>query len=340
MFLRGLGHPALVLILVFLALPLVVPYFSLASSILAFGLFASAFDLLLGHVGLLSFGHAAFFGLGAYTAGVLAKMLDWPLPLCLLGAMLVAGLAGLLIGALSLRQRGVAFAMLTLAFAQMIFFAAHQLRDLTGGDDGLRGIPIRSLGVPGGWELRLDNSLSVYVLVAIVVWLALLALRQVLDSPFGHVLRAVRENEARARACGYDTQRVQLLAFVLSATFSGLAGALYAFTLYFVGLETLGWALSGYVALMAILGGSGTLFGPLVGAAAFVVLRDVASTITDSWQLYVGAAFVLCVLVFPRGIWGTLQDFVRQRRRAGPAGRAAPAPSPGTEAAPAGREVA
>ena len=336
---RVVGHPALVLAIAFVALPLVVPYYALASSILAFGLFASGFDLLLGHAGLLSFGHAAFFGLGAYTAALTAKLLNWPLPLCLVGGVLAAGLGGLVIGALSLRQRGVAFAMLTLAFAQMLFFVALKLNNLTGGDDGLRGIPIRSLGPPGGWEFRLDNSRSVYVFVAVVVWLALLALRRVLDSPFGHVLHAVRENEARARACGYDTQRVQLLAFVLSALFSGLAGGLYAFTLYFVALESLSWALSGYTALMAILGGSGTLFGPLVGAAAFVVLRDVVSTLTDAWQLFVGAAFVLCVLVFPRGIWGTLEDFLRRRRRTTPAAQVTTAPATSPASTPVGREV-
>ena len=333
---RALSRPMLVLAIAFLVLPLGVPYYALASSILTFGLFASGFDLLLGHTGLLSFGHAAFFGIGAYTAALAAKLLDWPLPLCLLGGVLAAALAGLLIGALSLRHRGVAFAMLTLAFAQLLFFVALQLRDVTGGDDGLRGIPIRSLGVPGRWELRLDNSQSVYIFVACVVWLALLALRRVLASPFGHVIHGIRENEERARACGYDTRRVQLLAFVLSAGFSGLAGTLYAFTLYFVALETLNWQLSGYVALMAILGGTGTLFGPLVGAGVFVVLRDVVSTVTDQWQLVVGAAFVLCVLIFPRGVWGTLQDWLRQRRPA-----RVPAPSPAAPAStPAGREVA
>jgi branched-chain amino acid transport system permease protein len=203
--------------------------------------------------------------------------------------------------------------MLTLAFGQMVFFAALQARDLTGGDDGLRGIPIRSIGLPGVWEFRLDNSLSVYIFVAVVVWLALLAMQRVLDSPFGHVVHAIRENEVRARACGYNTPRVQLLAFVLSALFSGAAGTLFTFTQYFVALETLHWALSGYVALMAILGGTGTLVGPLLGGAVFILLRDVISTITDAWQLFVGAAFVLCVLAFPRGIWGTLQERLGRR---------------------------
>jgi branched-chain amino acid transport system permease protein len=301
-------HRLLVLAAVFVVLPLVVPYHALASHMLVFGLFASAYDLLLGHTGLLSFGHAAFFGMGAYTAAMAAKYFDLPLLLCLLVGVVAAGLWGVIVGALSLRQRGVAFAMLTLAFGQMLFFTTLQARDLTGGDDGLRGIPIRSLGMPGVGELRLDNSLSVYIFVAVSVWLSLVALRRVLESPFGRVIRAIRENEERARACGYDTQQAQFVAFVLSALFSGMAGSLYTFTLYFVALETLHWALSGYVALMTILGGSGTLFGPLLGGAVFILLRDLVSALTDAWQLFVGAAFVLCVMVFPRGIWGTLQE--------------------------------
>jgi branched-chain amino acid transport system permease protein len=306
-------RPMLVLAVAFVLLPLVVPYYALASHMLVFGLFASAFDLLLGHTGLLSFGHAAFFGVGAYTAALAAKLFDLPLLVCLLLGTAAAGLWGLVVGALALRQRGVAFAMLTLAFGQMIFFVVLQARGLTGGDDGLRGIPIRSVGVPGV-EWRLDNSLHVYVFVAVAVWLALWALQRVLASPFGHVLEAIRENEVRARACGYDTVRVQLVAFVFSALFSGLAGALYTFSVYFVALETLHWTLSGYVALMAILGGSGTVFGPLVGAGVFILLRDIVSTFRDDWQLFVGAAFVLCVLLFPRGICGTLQDVLARRR--------------------------
>ena len=318
-------HP-LVLALVFVLLPLIVPYHALATHMLVFGLFASAFDLLLGHTGLLSFGHAAFFGVGAYTAALAAKLFDLPLLTCLLLGVLAAGLWGVIIGGLALRQRGIAFAMLTLAFGQMLFFAALQLRDLTGGDDGLRGIPIRSVGLSGVGEFRLDNSLNVYIFVAIVVWLALQALRRILDSPFGHVIHAIRENAARAQACGYDVRRVQLLAFTLSALLSGVAGSLYAFTLYFVALETLHWALSGYVALMAILGGSGTLFGPMIGGAAFILLRDVVSTYTDAWQLFVGAAFVLCVMVFPRGIWGTLQRRLGRKRVEAPAGPVGAAP--------------
>src|SRR5574342_302525 len=300
------GHPAVSIILFFAILPFIVPYKGLATQVLVYGLFALGFNLLYGYTGLLSFGHAAYFGLGAYGAGITLAKLGWhSVWVALLIGIAVAGVGGLVVGFLSLRRRGIYFAMLTLAFAQLFYFIAFHLSDLTGGDDGLRGIPKLSLGLLG-WQVPLGNPLNFHYFALCWVGLAVLVLRRVLDSPFGTVIAAIRENSDRAQACGYDIVRIKLVAFVFSALLTGLAGALDALRITVVPVEALYGSTSGQAVIMTLLGGAGTFFGPFVGAGTYLVLQDRLSLIMESWPLVIGLLFMAFVLFLPKGIWGTL----------------------------------
>jgi branched-chain amino acid transport system permease protein len=300
------ARPVLTFALVFAIFPFVVPYKALATQVLIYGLFALGFNLLYGYTGLLSFGHAAYWGLGAYGTGIaLAKLKIASLWGALAGGLLLAGVGGVVVGFFCLRRRGIYFAMLSLAFAQLLYFIAFHLADVTGGDDGLRGIQVPALSLPG-MSLSLESSLGFYYFALVLVTLALLALKRILDSPFGAVLQAIRENSDRAVACGYDIQRIKLLSFVFSALFCGLAGGLDALRLAVVPVESLYWTTSGQVVIMTLLGGAGTFFGPFVGAATFLVLEDRLSVFTESWPLFIGLIFMAFVLFLPKGIWGTL----------------------------------
>ena len=300
------GHPVLAFLVVFAVFPFVVPYKALATQVLIYGLFALGFNLLYGYTGLLSFGHAAYWGLGAYGTGIaLAKLQVGSLWLALLAGPALAVVGGVVIGFLCLRRRGIYFAMLTLAFAQLLYFVGFHLADVTGGDDGLRGISVPPLVLPGV-RIPLDTSLAFYYFAFALVALAVAGLKRILDSPFGAVLQAIRENSDRAVACGYDATRVKHLSFVFSALFAGLAGALDALRLNVVPIESLYWSTSGQVVIMTLLGGAGTFFGPFVGAATWLVLEDRLAVFTESWPLVVGAIFMAFVLFLPKGIWGTL----------------------------------
>ncbi|HEX6287857.1 MAG TPA: branched-chain amino acid ABC transporter permease [Herpetosiphonaceae bacterium] len=293
---RSLLGAALIFVL---ALPQLV-YPILALDILLWGLFALALNLLLGYGGLLSFGHAAFWGSAAYAAGIAAKQWGLPFPLAALSGMVVAVLLALPIGYLSIRRTGIYFSMVTLAFAQMIFYIVNQWRGVTGGENGLQGIP-RTL-----WGLNLSDPTIFYYAVLPLVLLGFWLTFRVVHSPFGHVLVAIRDNEARARALGYPTDRYKLIVFLISAGLSGLAGGLFALGHGFTALEVVHWTTSGTVVMMTILGGIGTLWGGIVGAALVLLLRDWLSNWTDAWGVITGAIFVLVVLSFRRGIWGTL----------------------------------
>ncbi len=302
----GARHPVLGFFVVFAIFPWVMPYKALATQVLIYGLFALGFNLLYGFTGLLSFGSAAYWGLGAYGTGIaLAKLKLDSLWLALgmgLGAALVGGVV---VGFFCLRRRGIYFAMLTLAFAQLLYFVGFHLSDLTGGDDGLRGITVPALALPG-LRIPLDRSVVFYYFTLVIVGLAVAALKRILDSPFGAVLQAIRENADRATACGYDIARIKHLSFVFYALFCGLAGALDALRLTVVPIESLHWSTSGQVVIMTLLGGAGTFFGPFVGAGTFLVLEDVISARTESWPLAIGLIFMAFVLFLPKGIWGTL----------------------------------
>jgi len=300
------ARPVLTFALVFAIFPFVVPYKALATQVLIYGLFALGFNVLYGYTGLLSFGHAAYWGLGAYGTGIALAKLKLASVWGALGAGLVlAGVGGVIIGFFCLRRRGIYFAMLSLAFAQLLYFIAFHMADVTGGDDGLRGIRLPPISLPG-LSLSLESSLSFYYFALVLVTLALLALKRILDSPFGAVLQAIRENSDRAVACGYDIRKIKLLSFVFSALFCGLAGGLEALRLAVVPVESLYWTTSGQVVIMTLLGGAGTFFGPFVGAATFLVLEDRLSVFTESWPLFIGLIFMAFVLFLPKGIWGTL----------------------------------
>ncbi|OLD38975.1 MAG: hypothetical protein AUI57_05055 [Candidatus Rokubacteria bacterium 13_1_40CM_2_68_8] len=299
-------HPIVSFILFFAVFPFLVPYQSLATQVLIFGLFALGFNLLYGYTGLLSFGHAAYYGLGAYGTGVaLAKLKLTSLWVALGLGFGAAMVGGALVGFFCLRRRGIYFAMLTLAFAQMLYFIAFHASDLTGGDDGLRGIPLHPLALPGV-SVSLRHPLAFYFFAYVLVVLAVAALKRILDSPFGAVLQAIRENSDRAVACGYDINRIKLLSFVFSASFAGLAGALDALRLTVVPVDSLYYTTSAQVVIMTLLGGAGTFFGPFVGAAAYLVLADRLSIFFEFWPLVIGVIFMAFVLFLPRGIWGTL----------------------------------
>ena len=299
-------HPILTFFAFFAVFPFLLPYKALATQVLIFGLFALGFNLLYGYTGLLSFGHAAYYGLGAYGTGIaLARLKVDSLWLGLGAGLLLAALGGAVIGFFCLQRRGIYFAMLTLAFAQLLYFIAFHMADVTGGDDGLRGIPQLALGLFGA-RLPLDSTLAFYYFSYVLVGLAVAGLKRILDSPFGAVLQAIRENSDRAVACGYDVNRVKWVSFVFSALFTGLAGSLDALRLTVVPLESLYWTTSGEVVMMTRLGGAGTFFGPFVGALTYLVLEDRLSVFTESWPLVIGAIFSAFVLFLPGGIWGTL----------------------------------
>jgi branched-chain amino acid transport system permease protein len=301
------AHPVPAFFAFFAVFPFLVPYKALATQVLIYGLFALGFNLLYGYTGLLSFGHAAYWGLGAYGTGIaLAKLKVGSLWLALGAGIALPLVVGSAIGFFCLRRRGIYFSMLTLAFAQLLYFIAFHLADWTGGDDGLRGITVLPVRLPG-LTLPLDTPLAFYYFALVLVGLAVAGLKRVLDSPFGAVLQAIRENADRAAACGYDVTRVKQLSFVFSAVFAGLAGALDALRLSVVPVESLYWTTSGQVVIMTLLGGAGTFFGPFVGAATYLILEDRVAVVTESWPLVIGAVFMVFVLFLPRGIWGTLR---------------------------------
>jgi len=311
------GNPSVSIVVFFAVLPFMVPYKALATQVLVYGLFALGFNLLYGYTGLLSFGHAAFFGLGAYGAGITLAKLGWHSVWLAVGVGLgAAGIGGFVVGLFALRRRGIYFAMLTLAFAQLLYFIAFHLADVTGGDDGLRGIPQLSVGV-FGWRLSLDNPVNFHYFALVWVGLAVFALQRILGSPFGAVLAAIRENTDRAQACGYDTLRIKQVSFVFSALLAGLAGALDALRITVVPVESLYWSTSGQAVIMTLLGGAGTFFGPFVGAGTYLVLQDRLSLFIEAWPLVIGLIFMAFVLFLPKGIWGTLVDRLPRRQAAG-----------------------
>lgn len=295
--------------------PFLVPYKALATQILIFGLFAMGYNILLGYTGLLSFGHAAFFGLGAYGAGLSLVYLKVGLLTALLIGAGVAVLGAMGVGFFCLKRRGIYFGMLTLAFGQLFYFLALVVfDDYTGGDNGLRDIPAPPVSLPGGISLSFTQPLQFYYFAAFFCILSILAMRRILDSPFGAVLQSIRENEKRSQSCGYHTNRAKWVAFLFSGFFAGLAGSLHTVYYQLAPLNTLYWTTSGSVVMMTILGGMGTFTGPFVGAGIYLLIEDVISVYTTSWQLFVGAIFMLFVLFFPLGIWGTLQEKIRLRR--------------------------
>jgi len=269
-------------LLTVLVLPVVLPSISLATEVLIYAMAALACNLLLGYTGLLSFGQAIFFGLGAYTTSLALMHGDTALLSALLAALLLGGLMAALVGALAIRRTGIYFVMLTLAFTQMAYFAAYTFSGLTGGENGLLDVPRPPVTIAGITLASIDGSLGFYVFVGLIFVLCFLVLQRVTTSPFGSTLLAIRENEGRAIAAGYNTRDFKILAFVMSGAITALAGGLYAVFLNFVPLENIGLQMSETILIMTILGGTGSLYGSVLGALVLVVGGDVLSAI---WQI-------------------------------------------------------
>jgi branched-chain amino acid transport system permease protein len=297
---RSLGVAFAVMVAFFAVAPfLFYPVFLMQA--LCFALFACAFNLLIGYVGLLSFGHALFFGWASYLSAHAAKRWGFPPEVAILFGTMSAAVLGLIAGGIAIRRQGIYFAMITLALAQMMYFVALRA-PFTGGEDGIQDVPRgRLFGV-----FDLSNEMTMYVFVLAVVLAGFLFIYRIVNSPFGEVLKAIRENELRAVSLGYKTDRYKLLAFVLSATLAGLAGALKALVFHLASLTDVYWTMSGEVVLMTLVGGLGTLFGPVAGAFLIVALENYLAQVGEWVLVTQGAIFVFCVLVFRRGIVGEL----------------------------------
>jgi branched-chain amino acid transport system permease protein len=295
-----------------LCVPLLGIYPVFMMKLLCFAMFACAYNLLLGFSGMLSFGHAAFFGSSAYATAWLVTAHGWGAVPAILAGMVVSAILGLVIGAIAIRRRGIYFAMITLALAQLIYFICLEA-PFTGGENGLQGVPRGTLfGL-----VQLDSDVAMYYLVLAAFVAVFLVVRRVVHSPFGQVLKAIRDNEPRAISLGYEVNRYRLVAFVLSATLAGLAGSLKALVLGFASLSDVLQSNSGEVILMTLLGGTGTFFGPVVGAAIVVTLQEYLSEMVGGWvTVIIGAVFIACVLAFRRGIIGELAALQARRSAA------------------------
>jgi len=274
--------------------------------LLCFALFAMAFNLLIGYVGLLSFGHAAYFGMGGYIAGHAAKAWGLTPELSIIAGGLVAGLLGVAAGWLAIRRQGIYFAMITLALAQMVYFFCVQA-PFTGGEDGIQAIPRgKLLGV-----IPLDPDMNMYWVVAAVFLLGFLLIHRIIHSPYGQVLKSIKENEPRAISLGYRTDDYKLLAFILSATLAGVAGATKSLVFGIATLTDVHWSMSGEVVLMTLVGGLGTVFGPLIGAGVIVGMQNYLAEMGAWVTVIQGVIFVLCVLAFRRGLVGELASLLK-----------------------------
>ena len=293
-------------LLFLIVLPWITPNYSVAAHILIFSLYALGFNLIFGYMGMLSFGHSAFLGIGAYAAGILIAQHSVVWWIAIPAAIVISALGALVIGALAIRTRGIYFAMVTLALSQCVYFLVYQM-PASGGENGLRGINVPEINL-FGWTIDVLDPINKYYFFFFFVALSLWVISRILASPFGHAIQAIRENETRTRACGFNVERTKLITFVLSGAFCGLAGALNGINLSSVAIETLHYETSGLVVMICLLGGMGTFFGPIVGALLFLLIQDVFSLWTENWQLYVGCIFMFFVLFFPKGVWGTILE--------------------------------
>jgi branched-chain amino acid transport system permease protein len=294
----------LVMLVVLALLPLSGSYATgLAAEVLIFAIFAMSLDLLIGYTGLLSFGHAAFFGVAAYAVVILGVGFGWSGWLGLAAGIVVSTAVAAVIGFFAIRVSGIPFLMLTMAFAQLLFSLSIKWRSVTGGTDGLSGFQRPTL-----FGLSLDNRAVQFYVVAVGFVLVLVFLRRLIASPLGSIFIGIRENEQRMRAAGYPVQRFKLVAFALAGALAGVGGGLYALQNAYVSSDILHWSLSGDAIIMVILGGTGTIVGPAIGAAVFLLLKNVVSSHTEYWLLWVGVIFILCVMFLPQGIWGWLRE--------------------------------
>jgi branched-chain amino acid transport system permease protein len=286
-----------------LLLPFMTSFKGLASQMLIFAIFAIGYDIAFGYTGLLSLGHAAFFGVGAYGTGLSLIHLSVPAFLAILIGIIISLLIAFSIGYLAIRRRGIYFAMVTLAFAQMVYFIAFKWRSLTGGDDGLHGVPRPHLG-----PIDLSSELALYYFILFFFIVSVILGIRIIRSPFGKTLECLRENEDRARSIGFSPARFKLMSFVISAFFGALAGGLYALLQNFVPLFTLSLDTSGDILMMTLIGGKGTLYGPIMAAMALVFLKNLLSSSTNIWPLFLGLLFVISIMTFRQGVFKELKE--------------------------------
>ena len=305
-FYKGLFFTAAAAFLI--VLPFLTPTYSLATEMLIFAIFALGFDILFGYTGLLSFGHAIFFGLGAYATGIVLVRVIPSLFVALSVGIALSLVISYVVAFLSIQKRGIYFVMITLAFCQMFYFIGFKWTSLTGGDNGLHGVPRTSFG-----PVDLNSEITLYFYVLILFLLSVFIAYRIVNSPFGRVLKALKDNEDRARSVGYNTTTFKTAAFVISALFGSLAGGLYAVHSNFVPIDTLSINTSGDVVIMALLGGIGTLYGPVLGAMLVVYLKNLLSNWLGNWHLILGGIFILSVLTVRQGIFPVLFGKVREK---------------------------
>ena len=295
---------AVMTVLLVVAPMVVYPFFLMQA--LCFALFACAFNLLLGYVGLLSFGHAMFLGSAGYFSAHIAKVWGWPPELAILAAALGAGVIGVVVGQLAIKRQGIYFAMITLALSQMIYFFCLQA-PFTHGEDGIQAVP---QGKMFGF-IDLSNQMVLYFTVLVIFLAAFLLIHRIINSPFGEILKSIRENEPRAISLGYKADKYKLAAFVMSATLVGLAGAVKAIVAQNASLTDVHWSMSGEVVLMTLVGGMGTIFGPVVGAFVIIAMQNYLAQFGQWVTVIQGVIFVICVLAFRRGIVGEIAHYKR-----------------------------
>lgn len=303
----------LTLAALFAVFPFILPYTALANEIMLFALAAAAFDLCLGYAGVMMFCQASFFGLGVYAAALTLLHLTSNLFAAIgLGVLASASLA-LVIGFMATTRSGSYSVLLTLAFAEMIYFIAFQWSGLTGGDNGLTGIKRPNFEIPGFFSINLQSSLAYYFFSFVFFIVAFYIIRRITLSPFGKILMAVRENEQRAQAIGYNTRLYKMLVFVIGGFFMGLAGALYCMYICFAHIHYVHFEISGNIVMMVLTGGMGTLFGPVIGAFIIVLASDLASALWDRWMLIMGLLFIFFVLFARGGLWSLFEKLLRMR---------------------------
>lgn len=287
-------------------LPMILPYHALGTEIVLFALAAVAFDLCLGYTGVMMFCQASFFGTGVYVSALTLIHFSENIFIAILFGVSAATILALLFGWLASSRSGSYSVLLTLAFNEMIYFIAYQWSEVTGGDDGLVGIPRPNLEIPGLFSIDIQSSLSFYIMAAIIFFLCFAIIQRITLSPFGAVLKGIRENETRAQALGYNIRLYKVAAFVIGGFFMGLAGSLYCMHLNFAHIHNVHFETSGNIVMMVLIGGIGTLIGPVIGAILLIVASEFASTLWDRWMIIQGGVFIFFVLFARGGIWGLL----------------------------------
>ena len=308
----------LILAGIFAILPFVLPYTALATEVMIFAIAAVAFDLCLGYTGIMMFCQASFFGTGVYTTALTLIHFSPNIFVAMFLGVLAATILAVIFGFMATRRTGTYMVLLTLAFNEMIFFIAYQWQSVTGGDDGLTGVPRPNLEIPGILSINLQPSIHYYYFAFFFFLLSFIIIKRITISPFGKVIQGIRENETRAQSIGYNTRLFKLTVFAIGGMFMGLAGSLYSMFITFAHIHNVAFDTSGSIVMMELIGGIGTLFGPIVGAFVFVVASDLASAYWERWLLILGAVCIVFVLFARGGIWGMIQDLAERFSKMSP----------------------